>query len=55
LQYTIDGFGNLINFNIQQAANQETITDRNGNPTTYSYDDDGNVVALVDALDIAPT
>src|SRR5262249_2522221 len=50
LQQTADGFQQAIVFNIQQATNQEKITDRNGNATTYFFDDDGNVTAIVDAL-----
>lgn len=50
LQETFDGLQHAIVFNIQQPTNQEKITDRNGNATTYFYDDDGNVTATVDAL-----
>jgi RHS repeat-associated protein len=45
-----DSLGHLIKFNNNLAANQQTITDRLGNPTTYTYDNDGNVVSEVDPL-----
>ncbi|HLY99341.1 MAG TPA: Ig-like domain repeat protein, partial [Candidatus Angelobacter sp.] len=47
---TDDPFNRSTTFSIQQANNQETITDRNGQPTTYIYDNDGNVTASIDAL-----
>ena len=50
LLQTFDGLQNSVKINIQQATNQETITDRNGHPTTYFYDDDGNVTATINAL-----
>src|SRR5205807_4714460 len=50
LRFSRDASGNQISFNIQQATNQETITDRNGNSSTYVYDMDGNVTSMVDAL-----
>ncbi|HEY6248722.1 MAG TPA: RHS repeat-associated core domain-containing protein [Candidatus Angelobacter sp.] len=42
--------GGTTNISSNLAANQETITDNNGNPTTYTYDADGNIIQTVDAL-----
>jgi RHS repeat-associated protein len=50
LQNTTDGQRQTVAYNVQQASNQETITDRNGNASVYTYDDEGDVVAMVDPL-----
>src|SRR5262249_46166979 len=53
LQHTQDSATpnkNQVSYNLNTAANQETIVDRNFNSTTYTYDDDGNVTAVLDAL-----
>ncbi len=48
----IDADGNETNFDrgIDTTGRFETITDRLGNPTTYYYDDRGNITTKFDAL-----
>jgi len=52
LTSTEDAFGGfgVVAFTHNIAAQTETVTDRNGNPTTYQYDADGNVTQVTDAL-----
>lgn len=46
----IDANGERIAIEHQLDANQQKVTDQNGNVTTYTYDDYGNVTREVDAL-----
>jgi len=50
LTSTTDGLGKSIGMSYNTAANTQTVTDRNGNATTYVYDQDGNIVQTTDAL-----
>ena len=46
-----DALGNKVDFSQRDTTNQtQKVTDRNGNTTTYTYDDAGNVTQIVDAL-----
>jgi RHS repeat-associated protein len=47
---TKDGNGFSISFSNNVSAQTQTVTDRNGNPTTYVYDSDGNITQVTDAL-----
>jgi YD repeat-containing protein len=47
---TTDGMNNSVSFSPPNFSNNtQTVTDRLGNPTTYTYDADGNVTQVVDA------
>lgn len=47
----IDPFGNAINWELDALTYQINQTiDKNGNPTTYTYDDLGNTLTVTDAL-----
>jgi RHS repeat-associated protein len=46
----IDSNGNEINYVHNLAQRVETVTDRLGRPTTFSYDNRGNVLQKTDAL-----
>ena len=50
LTYSRDALGYQVSFTNNVAAQTQTITDRNGNPTTYAYDQDGNITQVTDAL-----
>ena len=50
LYQTIDAQGKIISYNLNEGSQTDTITDRLGNPTTYSYDGDGNILSMTDAL-----
>jgi RHS repeat-associated protein len=49
------GFFGKVTFTHNIPAQTETVTDRNGNPTTYVYDTDGNVTQVTDALNHVTT
>ena len=50
LSATKDALGVATNFAANLTAQTETITDRNGYGTTYTYDNDGKIVQTVDPL-----
>ena len=50
LTQTTDAIGFPVAFTHNLAAQTETVKDRNGNSTTYFYDNDGNIVQTTDAL-----
>jgi RHS repeat-associated protein len=42
---SIDAYGNKIFYNYNLAANSESVTNRNNQPTSYLYDNNGNVLS----------
>jgi RHS repeat-associated protein len=46
---TTDENGQTISYTPNLSANNEQIKDRNGNVTTYGYDDDGNITSITTA------
>ena len=50
LTRTIDAAGNSIQFTYDPTHSLQTVTDQNGNATTYEYDSRGNIVRQVDPL-----
>ena len=55
LNSTTDAKSFTVGFSNNIAAQTQTITDRNGNPTTYLYDTDGNITQVTDALNNVTT
>ena len=55
LTNTTDAKSFTVSFSNNIAAQTQTITDRNGNPTTYLYDTDGNITQVTDALNNVTT
>ena len=46
-----DALGNKVDLSQRDlASNTQKVTDRNGNTTTYTFDDAGNITQVVDAL-----
>ncbi|HEY2395934.1 MAG TPA: RHS repeat-associated core domain-containing protein [Rudaea sp.] len=46
-----DALGNKVDFSARDlSGHTQSVTDRNGNTTTYTFDDAGNITKIVDAL-----
>ncbi len=51
---TIDAYGNKITYNYNLAANSQSVTNRLSQPTSYLYDNNGNILVETQYLNGAP-